>query len=110
MTGADKYNVYIGSANHFNDIVSDTNKNIAVLFLNVWNVAFTTTTYSVPITVTSQIITGLTPNGSYTVNITPNGNNVTMTITNGGSAVADAGGVLVIGNTAINTLVNFTSC
>ena len=59
-----------------------------------------------PTAVTSQIITGLTPNGSYTVNIAPNGNNVTVTITNGGSAVADAGGVLVIGNTAISALVN----
>lgn len=81
-------------------------KNIAVLFPNVWNAAFTSTTYSVPSTVTSQIVTGLTPNTGYTVSQTPNGNNVTVTITLGGSAMSDAGGVLVIGNSTISALVN----
>ncbi len=84
-------------------------KNIAVLFPNVWNAAFSTTSYTVPSSVTSQIVTGLTPNGGYTVNLTPNGNNVTVTITNGGSTLADAGGVLVIGNTAISALVNHST-
>ena len=77
-------------------------KNIAVMFPNVWNTPFSSTTYDVPTTVTSQIITGLIPNGGYTVTQTPNGSNTTTTITAGGITQADAGGVLIIGNSVIS--------
>lgn len=74
-------------------------KNLAVMFPNLWGAPFTFTTYTIPGTVNGQIVTGLTPNASYNVSTTPNGSNVSVTITPGGQLMADAGGVLLIGNT-----------
>lgn len=73
--------------------------NTAVLFSNVWGAAFTSTTYTIPVTATTQIVTGLVPNAGYNVAQTLDGGNVTVTITTGNQLTADAGGVLLI-NTA----------
>lgn len=71
--------------------------NTAVLFPNVWGAPFSSTTYSIPSGVTSQLVTGLTPNAGYDVAMTVNGALTSVTITPGSRYLADAGGVLVIG-------------
>ncbi|MEK7254037.1 MAG: T9SS type A sorting domain-containing protein, partial [Bacteroidota bacterium] len=72
--------------------------NTAVVFAKVWGGVFTSTAYSIPNSVTLQIVTGLTPNAGYDVSLTPNGNNLDMSITPGSELTADAGGVLLIEN------------
>lgn len=59
--------------------------------------AFTSVTYTVPANVTRQLITGLTAGGAYTVSQTSGGSGVTVHIVPGGTAKADASGVLAIG-------------
>lgn len=71
-------------------------KNMVVLFpLHVGNV-ISTTTYTVPSTVTKSIITGLTPNASYTLSTQMVNGAKQVTLTSGGASMADAGGVLVV--------------
>ena len=71
-------------------------KTTAVLFPNVWGTPFTTTTYSIPSAVTTQLMTGLIPNAGYDVATVTNGPTATITITPGNQLKADAGGVLLI--------------
>ncbi len=73
-------------------------KNMAVMFPSAWNGGFSTTTYSIPNTVTAQLVTGLTANAGYDVTVIPNGSNADVTIAPGSQLTADAGGVLKIGN------------
>ncbi len=79
-------------------------KNTAVMFPNTWGTPFTYTTYTVPATVTSQIVTGLTPLASYNASSVSNGSNFDMTITPGNQFSADSGGVVVIPNIGIPIL------
>ena len=72
--------------------------NTAVLLPNVWGAPFSSTTYSVPLGVAMQPVTGLTPNACFDVTMTQTGTSVSVTITPGSRYVADAGGVLVIEN------------
>ena len=59
--------------------------------------AFTTLSYIIPATVTQQLITGLTPNGTFTVTQISGADGITVRITPGGTSSADGGGVLAIG-------------
>ena len=68
--------------------------NTAILFINLWNAPFSFTTYQVPASVTTQIVTGLTPGGGYDATIVPAGSFKTVTITPGTQLTAD--GVLLI--------------
>lgn len=70
--------------------------NTVVLFPNVWDEPFDSTVYIIPPDINKQIITGLTPNGGYSVTSVKNGNVVTITIVPGDELFADSGGVLII--------------
>ncbi len=72
--------------------------NTLVLFPNVWGVILDNTSYTIPATVTTQIITGLTPNGGYDFTSTVKDTNRIMTVFQGDKIFADSGGVLVIDN------------
>ncbi len=74
-------------------IVSDT----AVLFPVNLDASFSSLTYQVPDTVSTHLITGLDPNGSYDAVMQTVGSELQITITPGGNFQADSGGVLVIG-------------
>ena len=78
-------------------------KNTAVMFPNLWGGTFSTTTYTIPNTVTQHIITGMAPNSSYNAVGLNVGANVQITITPNGSFQANAGGVLVINTLSIPT-------
>jgi hypothetical protein len=69
----------------------------AILFPNLWGAPFSSTIYTVPVNVTSQMITGLTPLAGYTAVLVNASNGVQVTITPGGPLQADAGGVLILG-------------
>jgi hypothetical protein len=58
---------------------------------------FTSVTYSVPASVTRQLITGLVAGGKYIVTQSSGGAGFTVQITTGGTAKADASGVLALG-------------
>ena len=73
--------------------VADT----AVMFPVNAAYTFSTLTYSVPAAVTGQLVTGLTPNGLYTVKLQAVSGGTQVTISAGGTAKADSGGVLAIG-------------
>jgi hypothetical protein len=75
-------------------VVIDTN---AVLFPIDLHAPFTSLTYSIPATISGQLITGLTPSAGYEIAIQPVGNALEVTITPGGSFHADSGGVLSLG-------------
>ncbi|MCP4362376.1 MAG: hypothetical protein GY796_30590 [Chloroflexi bacterium] len=79
-------------------VVDDT----AVLFPVDLAVPFANVTYNVPASTQTQLITGLTPGGSYDVITQTVGNELTVTITPGSVVQADSGGVLVIGGTAVS--------
>ena len=51
--------------------------------------------YSVPVGLTKNYVTGLIPNGAYTVTSSPVSGVVQITVTTGGNMIADSGGVLV---------------
>jgi len=68
--------------------------NAAVMFAVNLGQAFSGLTYSVPSTVNSHYVTGLTPGAGYTIGTSSVGGSVTVTITAGGSATADNAGVL----------------
>lgn len=59
--------------------------------------AFASVTYTVPASVTRQLVTGLTPGGGYTVLQSAGPGGATMHIVPGGTAKADASGVLALG-------------
>jgi len=54
-------------------------------------------TYSVPATATAHVITGLTPNATYSVTQTEANGALEITVSTGGDLTSDEGGVLVIG-------------
>ncbi len=54
-------------------------------------------TYSVPASTKAQLVTGLTPGAGYKVSTQKTGDAIVTTVTAGGDAKADTGGVLVIG-------------
>lgn len=68
--------------------------NTAVLFAVNLGQAFTGVTYTVPTTITSHYVTGLTPGAAYTVTKQTGANGLTVTISAGGTCVADSAGVL----------------
>jgi hypothetical protein len=61
---------------------------------------FTRVTYSVPASVTAQIVGGLRPGGAYDVAFKPAGSTVEVTVSAGTAYVADAGGVIALGGLA----------
>lgn len=67
----------------------------AVLFAQTLGQPFTGLAYTVPATTTTHYVTGLTPGAGYTVAKQVNGNLLNVTITTGGTTLADAAGVLV---------------
>lgn len=71
-------------------------RNTAILFSNDLSAPFSTLTYTVPSSVTSHRVTGLTANGSYSASTRPSGSNVEVTISAGGALRADSGGVLTV--------------
>ncbi|AIE85457.1 hypothetical protein [Fimbriimonas ginsengisoli] len=68
--------------------------NTAVLFAVNLNQAFTGLTYTVPVGTTSHFVTGLTPGAGYTVTQQTGLNGVTVTVTAGGTTIADSGGLI----------------
>jgi Divergent InlB B-repeat domain len=72
-------------------------KNTAVVFPVSLATSFAGTTYSVPNTVTRHLITGLTPGAAYSATPTTAGGTTTITVTQGGSLIADIGGVISLG-------------
>lgn len=77
--------------------------NTAIMFIKIWNAAFSNTSYSIPNSVTAQIVSGLIPSAGYDVALTNNGNNIDVTITPGDDIYADTGGVLFIDNLLLST-------
>lgn len=69
------------------------------------DVPFNGTTYSVPVDTRTHLITGLVPDAGYTVTSQTGGANVFISVSTGGSAVADAGGVLKFTLTAPDSLM-----
>jgi hypothetical protein len=71
--------------------------NSALLFIHddKQTAGLASTVYSEPSTVTANYVAGLTPNAAYTVSKTASGGSVKITVAKGGSAHADAAGVLV---------------
>ncbi|NDD28808.1 MAG: hypothetical protein EB084_11135 [Proteobacteria bacterium] len=67
----------------------------AVMFVHDAKATFSSTTYTVPGSVTTHYLCGLTPAAGYTVTRTVTAGGVQVTITPGGTVTADAGGVLV---------------
>ena len=74
-------------------VVTDT----AVLFPVSPTGPVITVTYSVPNTVTGQLITGLAPNGAYSVTLQSLGGNLPVTMGPGSGYLADRAGVLGLG-------------
>jgi hypothetical protein len=72
-------------------------KNVAVMFPVTLGQSFTGLSYSVPSTVTRQLITGLTPGAGYNIAISTSGSTSTVTVTPGSALVADVGGVIATG-------------
>jgi len=70
------------------------NINTVVLFQNDPTVAFASVTYTVPATVTTHYVTGLTAGATYTVATSTSGGNVTVTVWPGGTLTADPAGVI----------------
>lgn len=83
----------------------------AVLFPVTIGAEVTSLRYTVPATVTAQLVTGLTPGAAYDVSTTPAGDSLDITITPGGTQQADAGGVLLIGSlpAALDATFAFTN-
>ena len=68
----------------------------AVFFPHSTSAGFTGATFQLPAGVHTVYVTGLTPGGGYGVNAMPGGSGETVTVSVGGSTVADAAGVLVV--------------
>jgi hypothetical protein len=75
----------------------------SVVFPVTLPATITGTSYSVPSTVTRHLITGLTPGAHYTVNTVTAGGQTKVTLTTGGTQVADIGGVIGVGFPASKT-------
>ena len=73
-------------------ILNDQN---AVMFVHDPSATFTSTTYTVPNSVTTHYVCGLAPLAGYSVTKTVTTGGVQVTITLGGTATTDNGGVLV---------------
>jgi hypothetical protein len=69
--------------------------NTLVLFPVTLNIAFTSLAYTAPANLTTQMITGLSPNTSYAVAVQAGGDKVSLTISPGQGYTTDGGGVLV---------------
>jgi hypothetical protein len=70
----------------------------AVFFPHQANPALTTTTFTVPSSVTTFVVTGLTPGASYSVGTVTAGGVKTVTLTPGGmGSIADTAGLLIAG-------------
>lgn len=67
-----------------------------VLFPVNLDATFTSVSYAIPASVTTQIVTGLQPDAAYTINEMKGGDTVQVKITPGSTLKADSGGVLVI--------------
>ena len=67
----------------------------SVLFKRDMFAAFAGTTFKVPAGTTKTLVTGLTPNGSYTVTTQADGTWTIVTVAAGGPLTADSAGVLV---------------
>ena len=73
---------------------------LSVLLLIVYSVSLAnpvSANTALPAAVTGQFVTGLTPNGSYTVTLQAVSGGTQVTISAGGTAKADSAGVLAIG-------------
>lgn len=68
----------------------------AILFPVALDAPFNGTTYTVSTEATTHLITGLSPNGRYTVAKVVAGATETVTVSSGGNEIADSGGVLSI--------------
>jgi hypothetical protein len=66
----------------------------AVMFKRDLYANFTSTTFTVPATVTERIVTGLAVNGAYTITTQNVAGDVQITITAGGNVTANAAGML----------------
>jgi hypothetical protein len=74
-----------------------------VLFAADLSVTFAGTAYDAPATAAVHRITGLPPNAAFTVNRTPAGARTRIEITQGGTLMSDAGGVLEITTAQISS-------
>ncbi len=74
--------------------VGATIQGVVALFPETVGAAPNTIRYSVPAGIQQHILTGLDPNGDYTVDVKDNGGTLDVTVTKGGSSKADRGGVL----------------
>jgi hypothetical protein len=68
--------------------------NVAVLFAQSLSQPFTGLAYTVPAATTTHFVTGLTPGAGYTVTRQAQGGVVNVTVTPGGSMLADRAGLL----------------
>ncbi|MGV3616607.1 MAG: IPT/TIG domain-containing protein [Fimbriimonas sp.] len=66
----------------------------AVMFKRDLYANFTSTTFTIPATVTERIVTGLAPNAGYTITTQTVAGNVQITITAGGATTANAAGLI----------------
>jgi hypothetical protein len=71
--------------------------NTAVMVPENINPAFTSMSYQVPGTVTQHMIAGLKPGTAYNIQTSTSGGTTTVTVSLGGSFVADVGGVISLG-------------
>lgn len=78
-------------------------KNTAVIFIKVWNTVFSSTSYTLPNTVTTQYVSGLIPHTGYDVALLPNGSFYDVIITPGDDIYSDEGGVLIIDHLLLST-------
>ena len=69
-------------------------KQVAILFVRDAAAARNALSYAVPASVTRHLVTGLKPSTGYTVQTQSRAGNTQVQITEGGSTLADAGGVL----------------
>jgi hypothetical protein len=75
-------------------------RSTAILFPVDLGIAFGTLTYNAPPGITTHLITGLQPNGSYDADIDGSGGRVRVTVRPGSAYRADSGGVLALGGPA----------
>ena len=71
--------------------------NTAVMFPQVLNPTFSSMSYQVPSTVTQHMIVGLKPGTAYTIQTATTGGTTTVTVSLGGTFIADVGGVISLG-------------
>jgi len=69
----------------------------SVMFPENLNPTFASMSYQVPSTVTRHLIAGLKPGTAYTIQSATTGGTTTVSVTLGGSVIADVGGVISLG-------------